>query len=61
MAEFDHLNICLDKLAKGIYTAVVAQRHSLKNEVENTQGRIPSLEKELEQCVSFAHPPSSTY
>ena len=52
-AEFGHLDASLDNLAKDICAAVLAQRNSLSDEVENIASRIPSLEKELEECVSF--------
>ncbi|PIL30093.1 hypothetical protein GSI_07765 [Ganoderma sinense ZZ0214-1] len=48
-AEFWHLDASLDKLENDIRAAVLAHKHSLSNEVENAAGRIPSLERELEE------------
>ncbi|PIL30073.1 hypothetical protein GSI_07784 [Ganoderma sinense ZZ0214-1] len=51
-AEFGHLDTSLDKLGNDIHSGVLAHTHSLSNEVANAAGRIPSLERELEDKLN---------
>ena len=52
-AEFGHLDTSLDKLGNDICETIGAQTRSLSNEVDNAASRVPSLEQELKEYVSF--------